>query len=427
MNGTIWKSGRAVAKSKGPVMAKPNFKAVHGGEPHIAAILAADMVGYSQHMCRDETGTILKLRSLRRNLLYPSTRHHGGRVIKSSGDGVLVEFSSTRHAVNCAIEMQRSLLASNKYIDEDQRVFFRMGIGVGDVTVDDDGDIYGNSVNVASRLENIAPNGGICISQAALDQIRGKIQCEFVDLGSVHLKNIDHAVRVFAITPEAIARQASISNSKPIADIRVNIRKIVLLSMILPLIIGMTFLSSDNINFEYQNFYNNDLRNAIFTNALGGAGATAKRITARTSVLIMPFKNPEGGLAGDILAAAVAEDITSDLSRSENIFVFANSIARELKDRNIDPREIKKYLDVRYIFSGTIHHSDGRFRINAQLIDTSTGAQVWADRFKSHEASLMDIEDEIVNRLVGTLTSGISEAENRRHLDERAVSPSSAR
>ncbi|WP_084673975.1 adenylate/guanylate cyclase domain-containing protein [Methylobacterium sp. WSM2598] len=405
-------------------MAKPSLHLVYSVEPHVAAVLAADMVGYTQHMCRDEAGTLALLRSLRRDLLYPSTKQHGGRVIKSSGDGVLVEFPSTYHAVCCAIELQRAVHSLNENTEEPRRVFFRMGICVGDITVEQDGDIYGNAVNLASRLEGIAPSGGICLSRAALDQVHDKIICDPVDWGLVRLKNVDRAVQVFVITPEFIARQAETKILNLTVSGRRGSLKLAFSRVALLLVTGVTFLSSDQPT-PSSGIMRSDEQDAISVASIGDkTGRMRREITSRMSVVILPFKNPDGGSKEDSLAEAIAADITSDLTRIDGIFIVSSSIALRYQNRPVDPQEIGKELDVRYVFSGTMHHADGRFRINAQLVDASTGAQIWADRFKSREGSWADIEDEIVDRLVRTLTSGINDAETRRIREESSGSGS---
>ncbi len=402
-------------------MVKPSLEPLHRVETHIAAVLAADMVGYTQHMCRDEAGTLSLLKSLRRDLLYPNTNKHGGRVVKSSGDGVIVEFSSASHAVLCAIELQRSVMSFNENTEESRRVFFRMGVCLGDISVDLDGDIYGNSVNLASRLEGIAPSGGICLTQAVLDQVRDKINCDPVSWGLVQLKNVNRAVQVFVISPEIIAQQAEVETPYNVTRGYLYSQKYGFLTILSILTTTILLLSSDQLIDPSSTAYGNAQGAVGITSVRDGASKEHKEITPRMSIVILPLKNPDGGLMEDRLAEEVAANITSELTRVNGIFVVSSSAAIKYQRKFADPEEIGKQLNVRYVFSGTMRHANGRLRVNAQLIDVSTGAQIWADRFKSRESSMDDIEDEIVDRLVRTLTSGIGEAEARRIQSESKI------
>jgi class 3 adenylate cyclase/TolB-like protein len=284
----------------------------------LTTILAADAVGYSRLVGTDEEGTLKHLRALRKDLIDPMIAAHRGRMVKTTGDGFLVEYASVVDAVRSAVEMQRAMADSNAGLAPDKRIEFRVGINLGDVVVEDDGDLMGDGVNVAARLEGIAEPGGICLSGAAYDQVRGKIDIAAQDRGEQHLKNIAEPVRIYALSP---------------------------------------------------------------VHPVVAASHTA--VAPRLSIVVLPFVNLGGNSEQDYFVDGITESLTTDLSRIPGAFVIARNTAFTFKNKPVDARVIGRELGVRYVMEGSVQSSGSgdRIRVTAQLIDTETGAHLWAERF----------------------------------------------
>jgi TolB-like protein/class 3 adenylate cyclase len=325
----------------------------------LAAILAADIAGYSRLAGADEERTLARLRALRGDLLDPAIAAHRGRVVKRTGDGLLSEFPSVVDAVRCAIEVQAGMSERNAGLPADRRIDFRIGIHVGDVMAESDGDLMGDGVNIAARLEGIAVPGGICISAMAFDAVQGKVDAAFVDLGEQHLKNIARPVRVFAVTMRA---------ATPAAD-----------------------------------------RSA----ALAEAGAP------RLSIVVLPFDNIGSDKEQDYFVDGITESLTTDLSRIPGAFVIARNTAFTFRGKPVDARSIGRELGVRYVMEGSVQSGANRVRVNAQLIDAETGAHLWAERFDRPRADLFDMQDEITATLARTVGVELVAAESRRAERER--------
>ena len=320
----------------------------------LTTILAADAAGYSRLVGVDEEGTLERVRAIRKDLIDPVIAAHRGRIVKTTGDGLLVEFASVVDAVRSAIEMQRAMADSNACLASDKRIEFRVGINLGDVVVEDDGDLMGDGVNVAARLEGIAEPGGICLSSAAYDQVRGKIDIAAQDRGQQHLKNIAEPVQVYALLPPHPA-----------------------------------------------------------------AAAPHPSVTPRLSIVVLPFVNLGGNSAQDYFVDGVTEGLTTDLSRIPGAFVIARNTAFTFKGKPVDARAIGRELGVRYMMEGSVQSGADRIRINAQLIDTETGAHLWAERFDKPRADIFDMQDEITTRLARTVGVELVAAEGRRAERER--------
>ena len=320
----------------------------------LTTILAADAAGYSRLVGVDEEGTLERVRAIRKDLIDPVIAAHRGRIVKTTGDGLLVEFASVVDAVRSAIEMQRAMADSNACLASDKRIEFRVGINLGDVVVEDDGDLMGDGVNVAARLEGIAEPGGICLSSAAYDQVRGKIDIAAQDRGQQHLKNIAEPVQVYALLPPHPA-----------------------------------------------------------------AAAPHPSVTPRLSIVVLPFVNLGGNSAQDYFVDGVTEGLTTDLSRIPGAFVIARNTAFTFKGKPVDARAIGRELGVRYMMEGSVQSGADRIRINAQLIDTQTGAHLWAERFDKPRADIFDMQDEITTRLARTVGVELVAAEGRRAERER--------
>jgi TolB-like protein/class 3 adenylate cyclase len=300
----------------------------------LAAILAADVVGYRRAMGVDEVATLQALKAHRHEVVDPAIAAHHGRIVKTTGDGMLVEFASAVDAVNCAMEVQKSMAdrnADNTNANGSPRIVFRIGINVGDIIIDGD-DIFGDGVNVAARVEAECEPGSVYLSANAFEQIRGKTSFEFDDMGERHLKNIDRPVRVYsarASEPKVaapIAGQASVAN---LADT----------SKPLPL-------------------------------------------PDKPSIAVLPFQNMSGDPEQEYFSDGMVEDIITALSRFKSLFVIARNSSFAYKGRSPDIRQVGRDLGVRYVLEGSVRKAGNRLRITAQLIEAQSGAHVWADRFE---------------------------------------------
>ncbi len=322
----------------------------------LAAILAADVVGYSRLTGVDEEGTIARLKVLRRELIDPTVDAHHGRIVKTTGDGLLVEFVSVVDAVRCALVVQRGMASRNDEVAADKRIAFRVGIHLGDVVVEGD-DLLGDGVNVAARLEGIAEPGAICLSGDAYRQVKGKIDLVVRDLGEQELKNIAEPIRVYALPP---------ASGPPITS-------------------------------------------------AAGASAHAPRL----SIVVLPFANLGGDKEQDYFVDAITENLTTDLSRIPSAFVIARNTAFTYKVKSVDARQIGRELGVRYVIEGSVQSGGSRIRVNAQLIDADTGAHLWAERFDKPRADLFDMQDEITARLARAVGVELVAAESHRAVRER--------
>jgi TolB-like protein/class 3 adenylate cyclase len=327
----------------------------------LAAILAADVVGYSRMMGEDEAGTA-SLVLERREATQPIIAVHGGRLFKTMGDGMFVEFPSVVAAVECALAMQRQMAASNEGALAAKRVLYRIGVHLGDVLVEGE-DILGDGVNIASRLEGIAEPGGVSISGAAHEHVRGRVEAEFVDLGEKALKNITRPVRVYSVRVDSGPSGRALDAAPPEVG------------------------------------------------------------PPRLSIIVLPFANIGGDSEQDYFVDGVTESLTTDLSRIRGSFVIARNTAFTYRGKAFDVTRIGRELNVRYALEGSAQRSGNRMRINAQLIDAQSGSHLWAERFERPVTDLFEMQDEIVARIANTLNAQLIAAEARRA--ERAPTPDS--
>ena len=369
----------------------------------LAAILAADVVGYSRLMGADEAGTAKLVRE-RREVATPMVRAFGGRVVKTTGDGVLLEFPSVVAAVECAIAIQKMMAERNAALPEAKRILYRVGVNLGDILIEGD-DILGDGVNVAARLEGICEPGAICLSEDAYRQARGRIEAEFVDLGEQELKNIAKPVCVYAVTPQAIAAAKAEVPAIPAAPQDAATPKATpkprplrrwpelaaALAALLVVIAGGAWW-----------FFN--------ANRLAGVATNAPRL----SMVVLPFANLSGDPAQDYLVDALTDELTTSLARIRGTFVIARNTAMTFKGKPIDAKAIGKDLGVRYVLEGSVQPSGDRMRVNAQLIDAGSGAHLWAEQFDTPRADLLQTQDAIVARLANTLNFQLIYAEAAR-------------
>ena len=332
-------------------------------ERRLAAVLAADVAGYSRLMGRDEERTLANLKSFRKTLVDPAIAAHRGRIVKTTGDGMLAEFASAVDAARCAVEVQRRMAAQNADVQQDLRIEFRIGIHVGDIIIDDN-DIFGEGVNIAARLEGIAESGGICISDDAHRQIRGKIDIAFDDIGERTLKNIAEPMRAWHIRLTNEAAPAIRSSPPPV---RVQ-------DLTLP---------------------------------------------DKPSIVVLPFDNMSAEAGQDYLADGIVEAITAALSCIRSFFVIARSSAFTYKGRATNARDIGKELGVAYLLEGSVQKAGNRLRIIVQLIETEGGAHVWSSRFDGAIDDFFDLEDRITEQVAGALQPSIRIAEIERSRRKR--------
>jgi TolB-like protein/class 3 adenylate cyclase/Flp pilus assembly protein TadD len=364
----------------------------------LAAILCSDVVGYSRLAGADEDRILARLRALRSDLIDPTIAVHHGRVVKRTGDGSIVEFRSVVDAVRCAIEVQNAMVERNAGVPENRRIVFRIGIHIGDVVEESDGDLMGDGVNIAARLEGIAKPGAICLSEDAYRQVKGRLDLAVSDLGNQSLKNIAEPMRVYSlqvgVPVQAKHEKSSVQNSKP------------LMRLALPAAIA-TVLAIIVAGAWY-----------VFI-----AGRPVAPGGGHLSIVVLPFANLSGDASQDYFADGVTENLTTDLSRLSGSFVIARNTAFTYKGKNADARQIGKELGVRYVMEGSVQRDQSQVRVNAQLIDAESGGQLWAQRFDRPLANLFSMQDEIVASLAGQLGAQLITNEARRA--ERLSNPDS--
>ncbi len=360
----------------------------------LAAILVSDVVGYSRLAGADEDRILARLRALRSDLIDPTIAVHHGRVVKRTGDGTIVEFRSVVDAVNCAIEFQRAMVERNTGVASDKRIEFRIGVHLGDVVEESDGDLMGDGVNIAARLEGIAAPGAICLSEDAYRQVKGRLDLAVSDLGPTQLKNIAEPIRVYSLE---VGKPAQ---AKPPPS--------------------MTQGDSATALTSKRRLDSGRLAAAIaallLLAAASGWYVFGGRIekpaqAAHLSIVVLPFANLSGDPAQDYFADGITENLTTDLSRIRNSFVIARNTAFTFKGKNLDAKEIGKELGVRYVLEGSVQRDQNRLRVNAQLIDADSGAHLWADRFEEDVADLFKLQDQVVLRLANTLGIELVKAE----------------
>ena len=317
----------------------------------VTAILAIDVVGYSRLMGTDDEGTLARLKVHRRELIDPKIKEHEGRIVKTTGDGMLVEFASVVEALHCAIEVQRDMRVRNTNVPQEKRIEFRVGLNVGDIIIDAD-DIYGDGVNIAARLENLAEPGGICVSGRVYEDTRGKLDIAFEDWGEQQLKNIAWPVRVYRVR-------------------------------------------------------------------LGGETVSARPALAlpdKPSIAVLAFENLSGDPEQEYFADGMVEEIIMALSRMRWLFVIARNSSFTYKGRAVDVKQVGRELGVRYVLEGSVRKAGSKLRIAGQLIDTSTGAHLWADRFEGGTDDMFDLQDRVTASVVGAIAPKLEQAEIERAL-----------
>ena len=363
----------------------------------LAAILAVDVVGYSRLMGADEAGTARAVRD-HRAAAAPIVRAFGGRLVKTMGDGVLLEFPSVVAAVECAISMQQQMAERNEDVPEPKRILYRIGVNLGDVLIEGE-DILGDGVNIAARLEGICEPGGVCISGSAYDHVRGRIEAAFVDLGDQALKNIARPIRAYAIGVADIAGVkvlAPVTSTAPPAPTPQKRR--FGRAPLAAALIGLLIVIAGGAWWFFA------------ANQAASVTAKAPAEAARLSIVVLPFANLSGDPGQDYLADALTDALTTALARMRDTFVIARNTAMTFKGKPVDAKAIGKELGVRYVLEGSVQPSGDKMRVNAQLIDAGSGAHVWAEQFETPRADLLQSQDAIVAHLANTLDLQLQQA-----------------
>jgi adenylate cyclase len=370
------------------------------GTRKIAAILVADIAGYSRLAGADEERTLGRLRGLRSDLIDPAIDAHHGRIVKRTGDGSLIEFRGVVDAVRCAIEMQNGMIERNAGLSPERRIEFRVGIHLGDVVEEVDGDLMGDGVNIAARLEGIAKPGAICLSEDAYRQVSGRLDMEVTDLGPTKLKNIEKPIRVYLLDVGQPAQAKATKLSVPKRPS----------AMLAAGIVAFIVMASGAVYVLNANRSATDVPTAATPAA-----------PARLSIVVLPFTNLSNDPNQDYFADGVTENLTTELSRIHNSFVIARNTAFTFKGKNVDARDIGRELGVRYVLEGSVQRDQNRVRVNAQLIDAGSGAHLWADRFEEDVADLFKLQDEVVARLANSLGYELVKTEAEK--DARSKNP----
>jgi adenylate cyclase len=318
----------------------------------LAAILAADVAGYSRLIGADESGTLQALKAIRAELIDPTIAAHNGRLVKTTGDGLLVEFGSVVDALRCATELQAGMAERNETVPVDKRIEFRIGINMGDIVVED-GDIFGDGVNVAARLESLAEPGGICVSARVQEDATGKLNIAFEDMGEQLLKNIARPVRVFRAAMERRVKAAK----EP---------------------------------------------------------APSLALPDKPSIAVLPFANMSGEPEQEYFADGMVEEITTALSRIRWLFVIARNSSFTYKGQAVDVKQVGRELGVRYVLEGSVRKAGGRVRITAQLIDAQSGTHLWADRFDGSLQDVFELQDKVASSVAGVIEPTLQAAESER-------------
>jgi adenylate cyclase len=326
-------------------------------ERRLAAILAADVAGYSRLMGLDEEGTLAALKDHRRAVVDPKIAEHRGRIVKTTGDGMLVEFASIVDGVRCAVEVQRQMTERNVQVRPERRIEFRIGLNVGDIIIDDK-DIYGDGVNIAARLEALAEPGGICVSRIVRDEVRDKLHFSFEDMGEHQVKNIARPVPIHRVRFDTPA---------------------------------------------------NEVIAAALTTT-----RSARPTKQKPSIAVLPFASMSGDAEQEYFAEGITEDIITNLSHYRSFFVISRSTSFTYKGLGVDVGKVARELGVRYVLEGSVRRAANRIRISAQLIEAATGHHLWADRYDRELADVFAIQDEIARSIAAAIETGIIAAEIRQ-------------
>jgi class 3 adenylate cyclase/TolB-like protein len=361
-------------------------------ERRLAAILAADVVGYSRLMGADEVGTLRALKTLRKDAIDPAIAGHGGRIVKTTGDGLLAEFPSVVDAVACAVTIQRRMLDRGKDVPHDKRIVIRIGINVGDIIIDGN-DIFGDGVNIAARLESICEPGGLCISDTACDQVHGKLPLTFTDRGEQQVKNIARPVRVFGLSPQAIAEAPEMEGARA-APRKSRSRALVAAAIVAALIVAGGA--------------------AWWAMRAGAPSRTASQpagTETHPTIAVLPLVTLADANKEDYFADGLTEDVISALGRFPELVVRSRNAVFAYKGKTPTPDEVGRALDVRYIVEGSIRRSPERMRISIRLSAAARGTQLWSENYDVAPMAIFAVQDDITRRIAGALASRLTNLE----------------
>jgi adenylate cyclase len=385
----------------------------------LAAILVSDVVGYSRLAGADEDRILARLRTLRSDLIDPTIAVHHGRIVKRTGDGSIIEFRSVVDAVNCAIELQRAMVERNAEVAPDKRIEFRIGIHLGDVVEESDGDLMGDGVNIAARLQGVAKPGAISLSEQAYWQVKGRLDLKVSDLGLTPLKNIAEPIRVYSLEvgqlTQGKATAAATAAIKPgSAATAARASGLFLRWPMLVAALVLALLAAGAYAWH-----------AGYAPRLPGASVAEDKLKTapRLSLVVLPFENLGGDPEQQYFADGITDDLTTDLSHVPDSFVIARDTAFTFKGRQVDAKAIGRELGVRYMLEGSVRRAGEQVEINAQLISTETGAHLWADRFEGERSNLGKLQFEVVARLANSLGWELMMAEVLRDERERPGNP----
>jgi len=368
----------------------------------LAAIFAADVAGYSRLMETDEEGTHERLRAHLRQLVDPKINEHRGRIVKNTGDGLLAEFASVVDAVRCAVEVQQGMIDREPQVPDERRIRFRIGINLGDV-IAEGGDIFGDGVNVAARLERLAEPGGICASGVVRDQIRDKLPFLLEDLGEQSVKNIARPVRVYALRPDAMADLPA--SSMPIMVPRsrraagIAIAAVAGAALVLAVCAWWLWPAT---------------KLSRTPEVVAATSISQPRVAPRLSIVVLPFTNLSNDPDQQYFADGITEDLTTDLSHITDMFVISRNTAFTYRDKPVDTKKVGRELGVRYVLEGSVRRSGNNIRANAQLIDAQADTHLWAEQFDGDMSDLFALQKEIAGRIANTLSLELVTAEAAR-------------
>src|SRR5215831_9936925 len=368
-------------------------------ERRLAAILAADVAGYSRLMGADEEGTLSRLKALRTQLIDPKIAEHHGRIVKTTGDGLLVEFASVVDALRCAAEIQAAMAESNAPLPADRRIEFRIGINVGDIVVED-GDIFGDGVNVAARLEGLAEPGGICVSARVREDAAGKLDIAFRDLGEQQLKNIARPVRAYAVGAAASATRHS--------------RRRIVASRLTAAALILAIAGIGATAWWVWPRLSPPATTAQAVPITNPPHASEAKPAPRLSIVVLPFANLSNDPDQQYFADGITEDLTTDQSRLPNMLVIARNTAFTYKGKPVDAKQIGRELGVRYLLEGSVQRSANQLRVTVQLIDAEAGSHLWAERFDRPVGDLFALQNDVTSRIAVALNLELVAAEAAR-------------
>lgn len=370
----------------------------------LTAIVAADIAGYSRLIAADEEGTFTALQLHRAELIDPKIEEFGGRIANTAGDSLLVEFPSVVEALRCAMEIQDGMRERNGAVEEADRIEYRIGINLGDV-IESNGDLLGDGVNVAARLEGLADPGGICLSRAARDQVRDRLEVILDDQGEIEVKNIARPVRVFRVSAAGGDDQGrSLTTGLSNITTRLMTRAGAAAGLFLAILIAFSW----GVGFWW-------------TEKTSQSASTDQRtsVQMRPALIVLPFANLSGDPTQDYFSDAFTEDITTALARTPGLLVVARNTAFTYKGKAVNAQSLGKQLGVRYMLEGSARRTNNTMRVTAQLIETASGTHVWAKRFDRPFSEIFKVQDQLIDRIVGSVASRLRRREGQRALEAR--------